>query len=134
MPFILDTSIIVSVAFPDEDDRLAQMVLTQLLSDYAIVPARFWFEIRNALLAGERRGRLSEAQTSSFLEDLSLLPIAVDRKPNEKWVLDLARRHQLTLYDATYLELAQREIWALATDDNALIRAAQRDGVPVWPR
>jgi predicted nucleic acid-binding protein len=42
---------------------------------------------------------------------------------------DLARRHNLTFYDAAYLELALREDIALATLDHALVRAATAEGV-----
>ena len=37
----------------------------------------------------------------------------------------LARRHRLTVYDASYLELAQRESVPLATLDGALRGAAR---------
>ena len=43
----------------------------------------------------------------------------------------LARRHRLTVYDAAYLELAQRERVPLATLDAALADAARREAVPV---
>ncbi|HJW78510.1 MAG TPA: type II toxin-antitoxin system VapC family toxin [Beijerinckiaceae bacterium] len=43
----------------------------------------------------------------------------------------LARRHRLTVYDAAYLELAQREGVPLATLDGPLAAAARADGVPV---
>jgi len=43
----------------------------------------------------------------------------------------LARRHRLTVYDAAYLELAQREGVPLATLDGALAAAARAEGVPV---
>ena len=43
----------------------------------------------------------------------------------------LARRHRLTVYDAAYLELAQREGVPLATLDGHLAAAATAEGVPV---
>ena len=46
-------------------------------------------------------------------------------------VLDLAREQRLTACDAAYLELAMREGLALATQDDALIAAAGRVGVPL---
>jgi predicted nucleic acid-binding protein len=46
-------------------------------------------------------------------------------------VLPLARRHQLSAYDAVYLELALRAQAPLATFDEALGRAALREGVEV---
>jgi len=46
--------------------------------------------------------------TTAFLRSLAILPIMIDRTPNEAEVLALARRHRLTVHDASYLELAQR--------------------------
>ncbi len=43
--------------------------------------------------------------------------------------LILADRHRLTVYDATYLELALRLSLPLATLDDDLRRAAQDEGV-----
>jgi predicted nucleic acid-binding protein len=44
-------------------------------------------------------------------------------------VLPLAREQRLSLYDATYLELASRRRLPLATLDSSLIRAAGAVGV-----
>jgi predicted nucleic acid-binding protein len=44
---------------------------------------------------------------------------------------DLSVNHALTMYDASYLELAIRRGCALATLDAALIRAARAEGVTV---
>ncbi|MGH7100985.1 MAG: type II toxin-antitoxin system VapC family toxin [Acetobacteraceae bacterium] len=94
-------------------------------------PASLWFEVRNVLLMGERRRRLSEGQTSRFLRYLAELPIEVDREPDEALMLSLARRYRLGVYDAVYLELAQRQALPLATLDQALIDAARSEKVPL---
>lgn len=57
------------------------------------------------------------------------LPIQFDRAAGSDGVMDLARRHRLTAYDAAYLELAQRERVPLATLDGALMRAASAESV-----
>jgi predicted nucleic acid-binding protein len=44
-------------------------------------------------------------------------------------ILTFARQHRLTVYDASYLELAQREAWPLATLDAALRKAATELGI-----
>jgi predicted nucleic acid-binding protein len=48
-------------------------------------------------------------------------------------VISLAREQSLTAYDAAYLHLAMREGLPLATQDDALILAANRVGVPLVP-
>lgn len=45
--------------------------------------------------------------------------------------MELAFRHSLTVYDASYLELALRRNTALATHDRALARAALENDVEV---
>lgn len=65
--------------------------------------------MRNTLIINERRGRLAEADTAAFLRGLSRLGVIVDCLPGEAGVMTLARKHRLTVYDASYLELAQRE-------------------------
>ena len=44
-------------------------------------------------------------------------------------VLEVARAHDLTAYDAAYLALAARRGLALATADDALRRACQQAGI-----
>lgn len=95
--------------------------------DEAVVPSLWWFEVRNGLVIGERRGRLTERHPARFLRDISRLAVRVDRAPDETVVLTLARRHRLTVYDAAYLELALRESGTLATLDTALSNAAPRE-------
>jgi predicted nucleic acid-binding protein len=85
--------------------------------------------VRNVLLIGERRGRATAAQSASFLYDLGQMPISISLLPDENAVMDLARRHRLSFYDAAYLELAQRERLPLATFDQDLIAAARAEGV-----
>jgi predicted nucleic acid-binding protein len=131
MPFVVDASIAVAWAFSDEASPEAAAALTALARDTAFVPVLWWFEIRNALVINERRGRLTEAKTAEFLRDLSRLQIVERAAAQESEILRLARTHRLTIYDAAYLELAQREGIPLATLDTALAKAAQAEGVVV---
>ena len=90
------------------------------------------FEVTNALLDAERRGRVNAAQQAEFLERLRQLPIHIEHRP-AVWlgqqILPLARVHRLTAYDAAYLELASREGMPLATMDDDLKTAARVVGV-----
>jgi predicted nucleic acid-binding protein len=95
------------------------------------VPSLWWFEIRNILVINERRKRITLSDTSAFLRDLSMLSIRIDRYPEEASVLRLARSYRLSVYDASYLELAQRERTPLATLDSDLARAARSENVPL---
>ena len=68
-----------------------------------------------------------------FLKDL---PIALDDETAPRLWTDTARlaeQHRLTAYDAAYLELAVRLRLPLATGDEALIAAAESEGVALLP-
>jgi predicted nucleic acid-binding protein len=129
MPFVLDASIVARWALDDEDDRVADLTFERIRTDEARVPAVWWFEVRNILVVNERRNRLTETATAAFLRELAQMRISVDRSPNETNVFSLARRHRLSIYDATYLELARRDNIALATLDRELAAAASSIGV-----
>lgn len=129
MAFVLDASITACWAFQDEDHPDASLAFGQMRTEEAVVPSLWWFEVRNILIVNERRRRIAESDTAAFLLNLSRLRIRVDRVPDEGAVLRLARTHRLSVYDAAYLELAQREGLPLATLDADLQKAAVGEGV-----
>ncbi len=129
MPFVLDASIAACWAFADEDHPVAAAALERIRHDEAVAPSLWWFEVRNTLIVGERRGRLTDADTTAFLRELSRFGVVMDRAPQDMAILTFARQHRLTVYDASYLELAQREAWPLATLDAALRKAATELGI-----
>jgi predicted nucleic acid-binding protein len=115
-------------AFSDEQDARAEAALARVRIEDAVVPSLWWFEVRNILVVNERRERITESGTSSFLRELARLRIRVDREPEENAVLRLARAHRLSVYDASYLELALRETIPVATLDRELAAAALAEG------
>lgn len=124
MPFVLDASIAACWVFDDEDHPAAAAALERIRHDEAIAPSLWWFEVRNTLIVGERRGRLTEADTTAFLRELSRFGVVLDHTPDELTILMLARRRRLTVYEASYLELARSEALPLATLDAALRKVA----------
>ena len=131
MGFVLDASVAACWAFEDESHPLAELALERLRTEPALVPALWWFELRNVLVVNERRDRLTETVTAAFLRAVARLDIAIDRTPDSAAVLALARAHRLSVHDAAYLELAQRAAAPLATLNAALARAARDEGVPL---
>jgi len=129
VPFVLDASVALAWCFEDEAHDDALRILERLAEGEAVVPALWLLEVGNALLGAERRGRLSQAASTHFLELLGRLPIRVEEIPQPRaWgeILSLARAHHLSTYDATYLDLAMRLGVPLATLDDALGQAANR--------
>jgi predicted nucleic acid-binding protein len=119
--------------FEDEADVYADWVHDSLTANGALVPPLWATEVANVLATGERRGRITSADSRTFLAMLAQSPIVIDDRPPMDClpdILSLARDHGLTAYDAAYLELAMRSGCPLATLDDALLRAAEAVGVP----
>ena len=113
------------------DETSAIVVLDRLESDYALVPALWWFEVYNLLLIAERRKRISIPDTDVAQNFLASLAIETDNEVPGKDIFFLARKHDLSGYDASYLELALRSRLPLATLDKAIIKAAIKENVPL---
>jgi predicted nucleic acid-binding protein len=136
MAFVLDASVTMAWCFEDEASVYCDRVLDLLAQETALAPVVWPLEIANVLLVAERRGRLRTEEVFSLAQWLCTLRIAVDNV-DLRWVLsvvmNLARAHGLTSYDAAYLELAMRRKLPLATEDNRLRAAAVASGVALVP-
>jgi len=133
---VLDASLAVAALLPDEATDLIAEILPTADADGIVVPALWCTEVGNAVLTAERRGRLTTEERREGLAWLARLRLEVDAPSMIlAWgrVLDLSQRHRLTLYDATYLELAMRGGSRLATLDRALRRAAVAEQVTLLP-
>ena len=130
-PLVLDASIAVSWVLHDEFDARSHHVLALLRQDEGIVPQHWHYEIRNALLVAERRGRATVSETEERLDSLDELPLRTDQQADLQEALRLARAHRLSFYDALYLELAKRRFSVLATLDTELAQAATSEGLEV---
>lgn len=129
MVFVVDASITTCWLMPDESHARATVAFERLNDSDAVAPALWWFEARNGMVINERRGRISSIQLERACEFLNRLSVEIDREPDDKAILALARRHRLTVYDAAYLDVALRRSAPLATLDEALARAAVAEGV-----
>lgn len=129
MAFVLDASVAACWAFADEQHPAADLAFAKIRREEGVVPSLWWFEIRNILVVNERRKRISEPDSAAFLQALSRMQIRVDRAPDEAEVLRIARTRHLSVYDASYLELARREGIPLATLDRRLADAAREEMV-----
>ena len=117
------------------EDQLADEALRYLLAREAVVPALWFPEVANGILVAERRARIGNSRSSSFLAKLNLLPIVEDTaQPSaiQSTVLTLARAYKLTAYDSTYLELVLRTGNMLATFDRQLAAAVRLAGGQVF--
>jgi predicted nucleic acid-binding protein len=135
--FVLDASVAISWCFPGdptEDTPYSRQILTQLEVQDAIVPGVWPFEIANGIFVSFAvRKRITEEQIGEYLERLRALPIRVEQQ--DIWAnvgLEmLARKWNLTAYDAAYLDLAMRKRIPLATADLKLRAAAASERLEV---
>ena len=121
--------------FEDGADAYATAILERMPELQAHVPPLWPLEVANALLVGERRRRITPAETARFLAILATFPITVDDETVAHAWLDtmhLAHAQNLSSYDAAYLELALRGGLPLAALDGKLKTAAQAVGVPLF--
>jgi len=132
--FVVDNSVVMSWCFKDETNNYADTVLNMLTEATAVVPSIWPLEVVNVLIVAERQKRLGESDSIRFITLLSQLPIIVEHERPEmmmKELLALARANNLSSYDASYLDLAMRKGFPLATLNKKLIEAARRIDVPI---
>ena len=128
--FVLDASGTLAWLF---DESSGRSQLDPLISDgSAIVPALWRLEVVNTLLVKERQKNLTAEEVATNLMVLeSLDPEVADDPPSRtlSQLAALARPHQLSAYDAAYLDLAVRRGLPLLTFDRNLRQAATAVGV-----
>lgn len=134
--FVVDASVAIAWVHPSQATAHTDAMLSAL-SDGATVeaPALWPLEVANALLVLVRRGRLREAERQAALGWLRGLNVRLDHEAGSlalSTLSQLAATHGLSVYDAAYLELAQRKQLSLARKDGPLGTAAKHAGVELW--
>jgi predicted nucleic acid-binding protein len=133
---VLDSSLTLSWFFEDERTDDGDAIMRHVAKAGAVVPSLWRLEVANALQYALRHKRIDPAFRDASLADLRAFHIVVDAETDSHaWgnTLALAERHGLSLYDAAYLELAQRLRLPLATLDQALRTAARASRVALRP-
>jgi predicted nucleic acid-binding protein len=131
---VLDASLTMAWYFDDESTAATDALLDRVSDAGAVAPTVWRLEVANAFQTAIRRKRIDAAYRDGALTELALLPITIDADTDTfAWTttLRLAERFTLTVYDATYLELAQRRGLPLATLDEPLRAAGHALGVPL---
>ena len=128
---VLDCSVTAAWCLRDESNAAADDVLRRVAAEGGVVPGLWPAEMANILVVAERRGRIAPADADRSVDLLGRMPITIVPATGEtlRRTRALAREHNLTAYDAWYLDLAVRLTLPLATFDAALRAAAQRTGV-----
>ena len=134
MSLVIDASIALAWSFEDERTPPVLAVLEETIQHGAVVPLLWRLEIANSLRSALRRGRITQEFRDEALADLADLRIEIDADTNtHAWssIVLLSDGHDLTPYDAAYLELAQRRRIPLASLDRRMRRAASDLDIPI---
>jgi predicted nucleic acid-binding protein len=131
MSLVIDASIAAAWFLPDEQQEAADRLLSDVRSTVGLVPTLFWFETRNLFLMAERRGRLRQGEALLLMTQLRGLPLEDMGSGGDGLVLELANRHMLSAYDASYVALAKTKALPLATGDRKMAGAARGEGIVV---
>lgn len=116
MAIVVDASIAATWCFRDRPGTAeADEVIARIYSETAIVPDLFWHEIRNVLVGAERKGHIETDSAETYLNRLRSLPLITDHDQDDANTVALARQHNLSGYDAAYLETAHRRQAQLTT-------------------
>jgi predicted nucleic acid-binding protein len=129
---VIDASLTMTWYFDDETTPVTDALLDRVADAGAVVPTLWRLEVANAFQTALRRKRINTVYRDASLAELALMPITVDADTDTyAWstTLHLAERFALTIYDAAYLELAQRRRLPLATLDKELRSAAPALGI-----
>lgn len=121
---------------PDEASRKTEAMLDATAEGVSVeVPALWLHEVANVLTILSRRRKIRDDELHAALALVGELPLTVDHDASTvafTTLVDLARKHDLTVYDAAYLELAARRRLPLASKDARMRSAARRHGVDLW--
>lgn len=130
--FVLDASVAVALILGEE----AGAAFAGYADRPAMAPSLWPLEVGNVVLLNFRRQRLSAEGLQRCLSAAGAFRIELDVKGLEfaftRTAL-LAGRHKLSVYDASYLELALRSGLPLASLDQRLRAAATAEGVALLP-
>jgi len=131
--FVADSSLAIAWFVPSQRTDDTDALLSSIEGGTSFVVPLLWtFEVANVLLTLSRRQRLKVDQYQFARRNLANLRPVVDQEGATRAlniIIDLAEKHSLSVYEATYLEVAMRMGLPLASRDKALNKAAKASGV-----
>jgi predicted nucleic acid-binding protein len=131
---VVDSSFILASLLAETRAGFAAETLADAAYGDLLAPALLPFEVANVFRTRVRSGRLSPVERDARLRMYFALGIGTEPAPTEAQLLRssvLSAEHDLTIYDAVYLEVALRNEASLATFDLALASGARALAVPV---
>lgn len=134
--FVADASVAIGWVHPGQATKQTAAMLAAIADGATLeIPALWPLEVANALLVLVRRRKLVADERQAALGWLRGLRLRLDHEMTAlafSRLSELADAHQLSVYDAAYLELAQRRKLVLGCKDGPLRTAATHAGVTLW--
>lgn len=131
---VADASFCGAWILEDEANAEADELLEQVErgTTELILPALWPYEMVNLLRSAVRRNRIQHSAAIEAIDLLAEIPVRNFDLPDpvaKRLGFDLAIRHDLSAYDASYLELALRFGSILKSNDRSLKAAAEKEGI-----
>ena len=129
MPMIVDASVAVAWFVRNQATAYTDRIRRQVRSQRLHVPAVWPLEFVNALWQLQRRKILSSQQVDTIIDLAEPLDVVVHGEtPAPRRLMAVARKHDLSAYDASYLELALALRYPVACRDGPLRDALRSAG------
>lgn len=125
--YVIDSSFILAHLLPDEKSQNVQRLFDRLKQESITLFAPYIlpFEVFNGIQTAIIRKRVAPQLAKKLQEQFMRISV----EPQEVNLMDIsaiAQKHLLTIYDASYLYLAENLKIPLLTLDNKLIKMASR--------
>ena len=138
---VLDNSINSRFLWPDNENPANNNYALNVIQHAAsgavfYVPTIWHYELTQVAYPLTRKKMVTQAAVYAYFNQLADLPIMTDSLShacNNSASYALCLQYGLSSYDSAYLELALRRDAYLATNDEALIKAANQAGVALFP-
>lgn len=125
---VIDCSFFMGWLLPDEMEKNFDP-----LSLSIHIPSIFFLELLSVLRKSLKQQRITQQEHDEFIEYSQLLPFHVDHFSSTQESLcaisNLSKKHDLTSYDASYLELALRLKVPLGTLDKKILAACHLEKI-----
>ncbi len=133
---VLDASVMVAWLLGEPSVASDTELDSGLRDDSIIVPSHWPIEISNALRTHLKANRLSASDFIQIMTRIDMVTIQVEPSIHLDEIGPLAQfalTHELTTYDAAYVQLAAQHNVKLATLDRAMRTAAAKLNIPLLP-
>ena len=80
---VVDGSVVMAWLFAESENPRVAAAFETIRRREAVAPVLLYFEMRNALLLAERRRRITQSQSASFLRQLAKIDAAGERRGDD---------------------------------------------------